>query len=373
MRIFLLFIAFMALTGCTREQIMRTTGQTDFSITSRFAVDGLAPLPGSFTVAEGQGFNQYRYTFKKRTEGIWGESIQNNPSVFVKYTNGYRNRVMIDFGNKKITVSTVNSVDPVAHLQKAITTILLAPLSPEKVDIYSDRDIELGGQPFLLGRVKDSDGKDIKWQWRAKKYAQSLTNTALEVEQVKFRKAYSVSFRFDGQQEINAPYKYKSIVKSASEKYGIPEDLIYGIIKTESSFNPFAVSHAGAFGLMQVVPRTAGADVFRLIKGKSGKPTRKQLFDPAFNIDIGTAYLTILRDRYLKGISDPVSLEYGMISAYNGGAGGVFRAFGTRKPKEAKAKINSMSPAEVFDQLKNKHPFAEARGYIVKVSKNRKL
>lgn len=61
-------------------------------------------------------------------------------------------------------------------------------------------------------------------------------------------------------------YKYANIVRKASRKYDIPEDLIYAIIKTESSFNPYAVSWANAYGLMQVVPKTAGRDVFKLVK-----------------------------------------------------------------------------------------------------------
>lgn len=61
-------------------------------------------------------------------------------------------------------------------------------------------------------------------------------------------------------------HKYADIVRRASQRYDIPEDLIYAIIKTESSFNPYAVSWANAYGLMQVVPKTAGRDVFKLVK-----------------------------------------------------------------------------------------------------------
>lgn len=67
-------------------------------------------------------------------------------------------------------------------------------------------------------------------------------------------------------------YKYASIVRKASRKYDIPEDLIYAIIKTESSFNPYAVSWANAYGLMQVVPKTAGRDVFKLVKTALASP-----------------------------------------------------------------------------------------------------
>ncbi len=98
-------------------------------------------------------------------------------------------------------------------------------------------------------------------------------------------------------------YKYADIVQRASRRYDIPEDLIYAIIKTESSFNPYAVSWANAYGLMQVVPKTAGADVFKLVKKRSGTPSPEYLFNPENNIDTGTAYFYILKNRYLKNVT----------------------------------------------------------------------
>ena len=58
--------------------------------------------------------------------------------------------------------------------------------------------------------------------------------------------------------------KYIPLVRKAAERYGIDESLILGIMQTESSFNPYAISYANAIGLMQVVPSTAGRDVFAM-------------------------------------------------------------------------------------------------------------
>ena len=93
---------------------------------------------------------------------------------------------------------------------------------------------------------------------------------------------------------------------------------------------------------MQVVPRTAVRYIFaRKVFG--GQPDREYLYHPESNIDAGTMYLTILRDEYLDGISDPVSKRYAMISAYNSGAGAVLKVFDYDK-YSAIDRINDLSP-----------------------------
>lgn len=167
-------------------------------------------------------------------------------------------------------------------------------------------------------------------------------------------------------------YQYAGIVHRASQKYDIPEDLIYAIIKTESSFNPYAVSWANAYGLMQVVPKTAGRDVFSLVKNRSGQPSPEYLFNPENNIDTGTAYFYILKNRYLKEVSHPTSLEYSMISAYNGGTGGVLSTFDSNDRKRAMSDLSSLQPNQVYWALTKKHPNAEARRYLEKVTNFKK-
>src|SRR5690554_7906969 len=88
---------------------------------------------------------------------------------------------------------------------------------------------------------------------------------------------------------------------------------------------------------------TAGRDVFEKIYNRSGKPSRKYLMDPAQNIDAGTAYITILRDRYLRGVKHPRTLEYCIITSYNGGTGNLLKAFHLPQPKPSEL-INRISP-----------------------------
>jgi hypothetical protein len=72
------------------------------------------------------------------------------------------------------------------------------------------------------------------------------------------------------------------------EETNIPPEIIKAVIYHESRGDPKAVSHAGAVGLMQVMPRT----------GKALGYTRRDLFDPHANIQAGTKYLEMMLDQF---------------------------------------------------------------------------
>lgn len=160
--------------------------------------------------------------------------------------------------------------------------------------------------------------------------------------------------------------RYRPFVEHFSRQFFVPRNLIYAIIKTESDFNPYAVSDAPAFGLMQIVPQTAGLDVNRFLNNVPRIPSRGFLFKPENNIQYGTAYLHLLDNRYLKDISDSLSREYCVIAAYNTGAGNVLRTF-HRNEDQAFRLINGLGPLEVLTFLKSNLPHREARRYLTKV------
>jgi membrane-bound lytic murein transglycosylase C len=317
---------------------------------------------------------KYLQNFVKKISSNWGENNVEVPKKkeYVQYMQDYKSRAIIDFTKGTVRVETLGDKK---SLQKSIVTTLLLPEDPRKIDLYGSKDIKLGGRPYLYGEVKDDTGKDIRYQWRANRYAEILIKKNFKTKKVKKEnKNITVSFvEFDmvkSHTNIRAN-KFKPYVKEYAKKYNLEESLVYAIIKTESDFNQFAVSGAGAYGLMQIVPSSAGIDAYYYLNAKKVKPSKEYLFDPKNNIELGVTYLHILDKNYLKGINNRLSREYCVISAYNTGSGNVLKTFSSDKNR-AKQKINSLSPTKVYNTLRTELPYDETRNYLKKVVYSKK-
>ncbi len=95
--------------------------------------------------------------------------------------------------------------------------------------------------------------------------------------------------------ELLFPQAYRDIVFKASAKNRIDPNLVFAIMREESRFDRFAISPAGALGLMQLMPNTArreGRKLGIVIKNDS------EIFSPEKNILIGSSYLKNLIDEF---------------------------------------------------------------------------
>jgi len=324
-------------------------------------------------VKDTNGFDILMGQFANNIENIWGinEVLIAGPKDYVKYSDQYETRSHINFDAGTITIETISGVDPMAKLRQAIVSTLLVGDDATSVDLYSDaNDIQISKEPMLYGQVLDNTGQPIRWQGRATNFANYLLQYKLQSRQSGMHLIYSITIQMVPNHLDKRAHKYLPLVRAAAARYGVDSSLILAIMQTESAFNPYAVSNADALGLMQVVQHSAGVDVFKS-EGRWGKPSRSYLFDPANNINTGTAYLAILQDSYLAGISNPTSRRYAVITAYNGGAGSVLRVFSSDKNKAFNI-INSMSPDDVYQTLTTKHPSGESRRYLYKVTKTQK-
>ena len=314
---------------------------------------------------------------EKKAAPYWGSKAKVATKYnYVKYAKDFKARTIINFENGVIRVETTDKSNPLRTLKEVISSTLLNTQNPENIDLFSSRHTLQVGEPFLYNRVKDHDGEPIRWEWRAKRYAQHLIETSLKKDVIKTtagnKKRYYVTFKMKQDASSNlSNLNYASIVNTQARRFGLDPALIFALIETESHFNPFATSGIPAYGLMQVVPHSAGRDAWKFLTKHKGQPSRNYLFNAKNNIEMGSAYVHILFNRYLVNVKNPKSRELCAIAAYNTGSGNVLRSF--HKDRDvALRKINSLSSDAIYKHLKQKLPYKETRNYIVKVTKAKK-
>ncbi|MCE9926017.1 transglycosylase SLT domain-containing protein [Aeromonas media] len=144
--------------------------------------------------------------------------------------------------------------------------------------------------------------------------------------------------------DLRFPLPLKRTFSQMAQERTMNTSLLYAISRQESALYPLAQSPVGARGLMQLMPATA-----RETASKLGVPYRneQQLFDPAMNIRLGSAYLKRLLDVYDGN-------RILAAAAYNAGPGRVkrWREQSTNKP---------------MDVWVESIPYRETRNYVQNV------
>lgn len=146
------------------------------------------------------------------------------------------------------------------------------------------------------------------------------------------------------------PRPWWTDVKRYSSSNGLDPFLVASLIRQESEFNPEAISHANAVGLMQVLPST-GRKLARSMKVRGY--SSQQLLVPNFNLQLGTRYFRELVDHFDGHV------EYAL-AAYNAGTDRVEAWLANGKYRDATEFVESI-------------PFTETREYVQAVLRNATL
>jgi soluble lytic murein transglycosylase len=135
-------------------------------------------------------------------------------------------------------------------------------------------------------------------------------------------------------------------IKAWAKNRNLDEYQVAGLIRQESVFNPRAKSGANAYGLMQLLIPTARTTARKY--GSTATVSADTLFQPAINIELGTAFMREQFDKFGR-------IEYVAV-AYNAGPGRV-------------APWRASLPIEI-DEFVEAIPFKETRGYVQGVIRN---
>ena len=138
------------------------------------------------------------------------------------------------------------------------------------------------------------------------------------------------------------PYPYRKEIEAGS----CDPLLTIAVIRAESGFRANAVSGAGAVGLMQLMPETA--EYVRAMHGYA----KGELTDPAYNILLGSAYLSYLLGKY-RDIDTA-------LAAYNAGEGNVFLWLKNSDYSDDGITLKAI-------------PFPETAGYVEKINETFKI
>ena len=301
----------------------------------------------------------------------WGESnvALSTNTRFTQYSEDFSTRESIDFKHGVVKLETIvpaNEKKDIDFFQKKLQTFL-----DEEVKEAVSKD-----------PLQSSVTVDNNTQLKDLTPLKSTTITRRDIRQKfvklgdKKRKIISVEVQMLPNHLQKRVKLYLPLVQKYAKKHHLKVSHVLATIHAESYFNPMAISKVPAYGLMQIVPSTAGADSYFILYGQKRAPSAKYLLNPKNNIELGTQYMQLIRDKYLKGIRENETMIYCMSTAYNAGVGSVYKVFAQHKSQYDKAikNINAMAPQEVLQRLQTSYKLTtNAKNYVGLIQKYSKI
>jgi len=334
----------------------------------------------AYKKAQMEAFKQY----KKELGVFWEDPKLSGKKEWVAYSKDKKTRSDVDFDKNTITVETVakSKKEALAKLQRTLAKVTLEdtknaiekdPLQqrldkiPKPANVV---DAKVDKKPILAPIIfkKPPTRKSVK-EFVTKK-VNTKTVKKRPSKKIKNAFVYKVVVKLPKDTTYKRSKMYENEVRENASRQKLPVSLVFAIMHTESSFNPKATSYVPAYGLMQIVPHTAGVDSYRYLYKVKKIPSSRYLYNSKNNIRLGSAYLHILYYGYLKKVKNPQSRLYCAIAAYNTGAGNVAWAFThTYNPSKAARVINKLTPKQVYDRLMRDLKYDEPKHYLKRVSK----
>ncbi len=297
---------------------------------------------------------------RREVEKKWQEFIHSTQKTWVEYNTERDARSLVDFERGEIVIETVIREGDSQALSKARQKI---KQQAHKVFTYENGN----GNTLLADQVLTKGGERVDFSNLAPYIEEELLrkvtpepSSFLSADGIKRRK-YNLIIHMIPEHVLIRAQAHLPTVKRYAAHFRLDPELVLSIIHTESFFNPLAISNCGAIGMMQVVPENAGREAYLFVFGKDTLPSREYLYDPRNNIELGSAYLHLLKYRHFEDVPWELKNEYLVICGYNWGPTSVRREVVNKHP------IRSMSEKDLYALLRDNSPH-ETRQYIQKVT-----
>jgi membrane-bound lytic murein transglycosylase C len=153
---------------------------------------------------------------------------------------------------------------------------------------------------------------------------------------------------------------YKEDVATHAKRHGLDPRLLFAIIHTESYFNPLAQTPTPSYGLMLLVPRGPARDAYNYLYQNDIVLDDGYLQDPAHNVELGAAYLHLLRRQLVPNMEEGDKKNFLVACAYTWGMDK------TRDHILKQARVQDLTSTQVFTLLSQKTP-ETTRAYLNRV------
>jgi len=340
---------------------------------------------------------------KREAEKKWDRARQSNEKEWVDYSPSYEARSTVDFEQGVIAITVLVPIGETGSSQTDPAAVLLAmkdiqadagatgaprlaaasttdpasamiaraamPAAWAKIvqqfeQVFSKE--AKSGRPVLANQVVAKSGTPVAPQ-AAKSFVESevIPNAVVEDKPMQAQDGITraqvtakVPLAPDHLQK--RAQMYQDDVSAHAKRHGIDPRLLFAIIHTESYFNPLAQTPAPAYGLMLLVPRGPARDAYNYLYKNDIVLDDGYLQDPARNVELGAAYLHLLRRQLVPNMEEGDKKNFLVACAYNWGMDK------TRDQIIKQARIQDLTSTQVFTLLNQKTP-ENTRAYLNRV------
>jgi membrane-bound lytic murein transglycosylase C len=347
---------------------------------------GVASMEKEYKDFEQAAFEEFR----SEVRALWQDFAVSTEKDWVEYSEDLTGRSRVDFETGEVEVEVLVPEEQAELNPKATTERLAQEIERLVEDRGKVRDYPLPApskeiplppllpRPVLEGQLQTQTGRPVSTE-NKREFAREIVDTrpvketVLKTEKGSLVKA-QVAFSLVPDHLRVRGEKYLASVRREAGRFDISVPLAFAVIHTESYFNPKATSPAPAYGLMQLVPRSGARDAYRFVYGQDRILPPDYLYVPENNVELGCAYLGLLKNHYFRNVKDPQNALYCAVASYNTGAGNLSRSLaGKARIQPAIDRVNTMDPEELYTCLRENLPYAETRDYIKKVRERMRL